>query len=67
MDYNFTISAYDAGTTYSKHSIVYVLTGSLRTYYYSLIDNYLMSYRTINEKYKDNESIITEDGKKNAN
>jgi multidrug resistance efflux pump len=34
------------------------------TYYYSLIDNYLMSYRTINEKYKDNESIITEDGKK---
>ena len=41
MDYNFTISAYDAGTTYSKHSIVYVLTGSLRTYYYSLIDNNL--------------------------
>ena len=34
------------------------------TYYYSLIDNYLMSYRTINEKYKDNESIITKDGKK---
>lgn len=41
MDENFTINAYDSGTTYSKHNIVYVLNGTLRTYYYSLVDNNL--------------------------
>lgn len=39
MDYNFTVSAYSSGTTYSKHSICYVLSGSERIYYYSLVDN----------------------------
>ena len=50
-----------------RQSIVLKINNSFSeddTYYYSLIDNYLMSYRTINEKYKDNESIITKDGKK---
>lgn len=41
MDYNFEILEYSAGTTYSKHSIVYVLNGNLRIYYYSLTDNNL--------------------------
>ena len=41
MDFNFEILQYSAGTTYSKHSIVYVLSGDLRVYYYSLIDNNL--------------------------
>lgn len=34
------------------------------TYYYSLIENYLMSYNTICENYRDSQGEITEDGKK---
>lgn len=34
------------------------------TYYFSLIDSYLMSCKTINEKYVDSHGNITEDGKK---
>ena len=34
------------------------------TYYYLLVDNYITSSNTINEKYKDNQGMITEDGKK---
>lgn len=37
------------------------------TYYYSLIDSYLMSCKTINEKYADSDGNITEDGKKALN
>lgn len=33
-------------------------------YYYSLIENYIMSYKTISENYKDSQGEITEDGKK---
>jgi phage-related protein len=39
MDYNFTISEYSGSETYQKHGIVYVLSGSERIYYYSLVDN----------------------------
>lgn len=39
MDYNFTINEYASGTTYSKYNIVYVLTGDLRAYYYSIVDS----------------------------
>lgn len=41
MDYSFTVNEYSGATNYEKHSIVYVLNGSLRTYYYSLVDNNL--------------------------
>lgn len=37
------------------------------TYYYSMIDSYLLSCKTINEKYADSEGNITEDGKKALN
>ena len=34
------------------------------TYYYSLIEDYFLSYNTISEKYQNNEGIITDDGKR---
>jgi len=41
MDYNFTTPVYSAGTTYAKNNFVYVLSGSNRIYYYSLVDGNL--------------------------
>ena len=41
MDTSFTIDQYSSLSTYSKHSIVYELSGSERIYYYSLVDNNL--------------------------